>query len=196
MGDALAAVLAGNPVPGASPLAPRERPAIAKVSYTHEAMINLIIASGGTISQNDLAEHFGYSASWISTVISSDAFQAKLAERSKELIDPEVLQSFETQIKGLLARSLEILRHKLAKKPDDVPDQLALQTAKVATAALGMGDKGPQMTVHETHVHLEEHGAKLVGLLRRSRVVAEQGPQGSSPAGETSPRILENSHGV
>ena len=54
-----------------------------RVKYSHDAMIDLIIASPG-IQQNTLAIHFGYTVGWISTIMQSDAFQAKLAARKDE----------------------------------------------------------------------------------------------------------------
>ena len=69
----------------APPPADAPKPAIQKVNYSHDGMINLILANRG-ITQNAIAAHYGYSASWVSQVMSSDAFQAKLAERAAEIM--------------------------------------------------------------------------------------------------------------
>lgn len=169
MNALLQALCNGEPAPSVaagSPLAPRPPPAIQKLRYTHEAMISILVAEPW-VSQNELARRFGMSAAWISTIICSDLFQARLAERREELVDPELRLSIKAQMEGLYARSMEILRHKLSKEPDEVPDQLALQTAKVMGANLGMS--APKVSVTETHLHLEELGNNLVGLLRRKR---------------------------
>lgn len=158
--------------PGASALAAPPRPAIQKLRYTHEAMVEQIIANPW-ISQNELGELFGFSASWVSTVIASDLFQSKLAERRDQLIDPELRASIKTQFSGLLARSMEILRAKLDRPPAEVPDQLALQTAKIMSQNLGHGVETKPQTVVEVHNHLEALGENLVGLLRRRRTEAE-----------------------
>lgn len=153
---------------GDSPLSLRSQQ-IQKLKYTHEAMIDILIAQPW-IKQDELAAHFGMSPSWISTVICSDIFQSKLAERRDKLVDPEIRSSLKTQFAGLLARSMEILRHKLDQTPDRVPDQLAVQVAKMAGQSLGYGAvEGARISVHETHVHLEELGNNLVGLLRRRK---------------------------
>src|SRR5450755_4533251 len=86
--------------------------AVAKLNYSHDGMIDLIIANRG-ISQNEIAKRFGYSASWVSQVMTSDAFQARLAERTLEIIDPTLRATVEQQLKGILARSMEILKIKL-----------------------------------------------------------------------------------
>lgn len=135
-------------------------------------MIALLI-SQPWISQNELAAHFGMSASWISTIICSDLFQTKLAEKRDELVDPELRTSIKAQMEGLHSRSMDILRKKLEREPDQVPDQLALQVAKVMGQGLGYGSKETKISVHETHVHLEELGSNLVGLLRRRRAEAD-----------------------
>ena len=51
-----------------------------KISYTHDAIIDAIIASPG-VSQGELAKEFGYTQTWLSIMIGSDAFQSRLTER-------------------------------------------------------------------------------------------------------------------
>jgi hypothetical protein len=168
MNALLQALVNGTPSEGVQPgsfLAPKAQ-TIQKLRYTHEAMIDILIAEPW-VSQNELADRFGMSASWVSTIICSDLFQSQLAERRDQLVDPELRLSIKTQMEGLHARSMEILRHKLNRLPDDVPDQLALQVAKVMSQGLGMG--APKVSISETHVHLEELGQNLVGLLRRRK---------------------------
>jgi hypothetical protein len=132
------------------------------------------------ISNEELALMFGYSPSWISTVVVSDIFQAKLAARREEIIDPEIRSSVRTQFKGLLERSMEILRKKMDMPADKVPDQLAVQVAKMASTSLGFGVKETRVSVTETHVHLTELGNNLVGLLRQRKSEA----QATSVAGD------------
>lgn len=115
---------------------------------------------------------FGYTASWISTVVVSDIFQAKLAARRELLVDPELRTSVRTQFKGLLERSMEILRYKMDRPAAEVPDQLAVQVAKLAGQSLGFGVKETKVSVTETHLHLTELGNNLVGLLRQRKAEA------------------------
>lgn len=146
------------------------RQAIQKVSYTHDAMIDLMIATPG-ISQNELAARFGYSPSWISQVISSDAFQARLAERSSEIIDPALKATVEDRFKGVMMRSLDILQQKLDRPAGDIPDNLALRTFEIASRAAGYGlRKDPPVAVQvNVNQHLESLGENLIGLLRRQK---------------------------
>lgn len=145
---------------------------VQRLNYSHKAMIDMIIANPG-ISQNQLALQFGYSASWISQVISSDAFQTMLAERTKELVDPTIRATVEEQFKGLIYRSLEILREKLDSPAGTIPDNLALRTAELSAKALGYGAKEPiaQKPV-DIHLHLEQMGDNLTKLLARKKLEA------------------------
>lgn len=157
--------------------APPKEQAIAKVSYTHDGMIDLLLANPA-MSQQDLAAYFGYTPPWICRILASDAFRARYSERAKELIDPTLLASIEERFKGLVLRSIEILEEKLAKPSDEVPDQLALQSLNVAAKAAGFGIKNPQpapAAPGDIHIHLEQMGGGLVNLLRKKKAEALEG---------------------
>lgn len=111
---------------------------VAKVSYTHDSMIDLIIERP-TISQNELAAHFGYSVPWVSHIIASDAFQMRLAARKDELIDPTIRATIEERFKALVYRSLEVLHEKLNRPVAAIPDNLALRAAELGARSLGLG---------------------------------------------------------
>lgn len=151
-------------------LVPSEpKPAIKKVRYTHDAMIDLIIANPA-VSQNELALSFGYSPSWVSQIIATDAFQNRLAERTKELVDPNIRLSVEERFKGLVLRSLEILAEKLSKPSHQIPDQLALRTLEVSSRAIGYGARDNNTVVqNHVEVHLDKLGENLVNLLRKKK---------------------------
>lgn len=145
------------------------RPSIARVKYTHDAMVDLIIGRP-EISQNELAVSFGYSPSWISNIIASDAFQARLAERTAELVDPMLRLTVEERFKGILLRSIEILNEKLNKPAHQIPDNLALRTGELAAKALGYGARAEAIPVKvDVHNHLNVLGENLTTLLRRKK---------------------------
>lgn len=152
------------------------KPPIAKISYTHAAMIDIIIANPG-ISQNAIAAHFGYTASWISQIICSDTFQSALAKRREELVDPLVQLSVEQGFKALTLRALDILHEKLERPAKEIPDNLALRALEVGSRAAGYGAKSDSppaaSTPAEVHIHLEQLGGGLVALLQRKKREAE-----------------------
>jgi hypothetical protein len=144
------------------------QPAIAKVGYSHDAMINLLIARQGRISQNDLAAYFGYTASWISQIMSSDAFQARFAERTKELVDPAIRDEAQSGFRDILRRSQELLMQKL--NAPKVSDQLVIRSTEVAGRALGYGAREQTITNNiNVEQHLEVLGDRLVNLLHRKK---------------------------
>lgn len=146
---------------------------ITSVKYTHDSMIDYIIANP-CILQDELAVIYGYTPSWISQVISSDTFQARLAERKDELTDPTIRASIEQHFKGLVSRSLAIISEKLDRPASQIPDHLALRSLELASRALGYGARPDPAPVQVNVInHLEDLGANLVQLLHRKKVEAQ-----------------------
>lgn len=123
----------------AKPLASTEsgQYALQKVSYSHDAMIDFIMVNPRA-TQIQIAEHFGYTKQWVSKLFCSDAFQARLAERRQELIDPTIVATVDEKLKTLANQSLDVLITKMENSNNF--DQ-ALKTAELATKALGYGAK-------------------------------------------------------
>lgn len=144
------------------------RPQIARVRYTHEDCVDIILANPG-ISQNELAARYGYSAAWISVVINSDAFQARLAARRSELIDPVLMATLNERFRALTVRSVEVLQEKLCMPAASVPDQLALQAAALGAKALGLGTPQPPAAAGESD---------LTRLAERLRAFVKREPVG------------------
>lgn len=114
--------------------------ALMRVHYTHDAMIDTMLGCPG-ISQGELAKHFGFTEAWVSRVLCSDAFQARLAERKTELIDPSIIASIEERFRGVTMQSLDIIAQKLeATQSAD----LALQALGITSKALGYGARVQQ----------------------------------------------------
>lgn len=121
---------------------------IAKPSYTHAAMIDVIVMNP-MVSQRDLAAHFGFTESWISQILRSDALRELLAARKAELIDPVVLQGIEKRMEALAMQSLEILQENLqTKRSADV----AIKALDLTTRALGFGVKAVGVQINQNFV--------------------------------------------
>lgn len=123
---------------------------IMKVRYSHDAMIDLMIADP-TIRQNDLAAIFDRTPSWISLVVNSDAFQARLEERRKELVDPALTASIKERLSAIADTCLQKVLERVSQPVQLVSDDYLLQTAKFATAALGYGAR-PTASVGDVNV--------------------------------------------
>lgn len=145
-----------------------------KIRYSHDALVDLIIAHPEA-TQNWLADQFGYTPAWVSTIITSDAFQSRLSERRKEIIDPSLIASVEHKFKAMCERSATVIMEKLNRKAEEIPDQLALQALQIASKAAGFGarDTVPPVSPVAVHVHLEGLAGNLTRLLRKERAQAE-----------------------
>jgi hypothetical protein len=137
-------------------------PRVKKVSYTHDAMIDLIIGNP-TISQNELAVIFGYTPGWVSLVMSSDAFRARLESRKADLVDPTILMSLEEKFKALAEKSLEVLRKKLENP--NVSDNLAISAANLAAKSLGLGQPKSVTPERPADDRLDRLGGRLLALM-------------------------------
>jgi hypothetical protein len=122
--------------------------AIAKVRYTHDAMIDLVIANP-SISQNEIAKHFGYTVAWVSRIFCSDAFQARLEARKAEIVNPALTASVEERIKGVAMQSLDIIAKKL--EATENPD-LAVKAFELTAKAAGYGARQDKLAVQNNFV--------------------------------------------
>lgn len=121
---------------------------IARVKYSHDAMIDILIADP-SISQGAIAQQFGYTQAWVSRVMNSDAFLARLAERKSDLVDPSIALTLDEKFRALANQSLDIVMEKLAvtKNPDT-----ALKSLELASKALGYGARQQNLNVQQNFV--------------------------------------------
>ena len=123
--------------------------AIARVKYSHDAMIDLILAQPA-IKQGEIAKHFGYSPAWVSRIMNSDAFLARLAQRKSDIIDPTLVMTVEEKLRAVAAKSLEVVLDKL-ESPAVTFDQ-ALAASNMASKALGYGARERNLQVQTNFV--------------------------------------------
>lgn len=152
--------------------------AIERVRYTHDSMIDMLIANPA-ISQNDLAKHYGYSVAWISRVVNSDAFNARLAERKDEVVDPTLRMSLDEKLKALANQSLEIVMDKLSKTQN--PDT-AIKALELSTRALGYGAKQQNVAIQQNFV---------VALPSKIESATEWAERGKAAGAEAGAQLVE-----
>ena len=121
---------------------------IQRVKYTHDALIDMIIANPA-VSQGQLATAFGYTQGWLSRVMNSDAFQARLAARKMEVVDPQLVLSIDEKLRALASKSLDVVLDKLAVTQN--PDT-ALKALEVTSKALGYGARQQNLNVQQNFV--------------------------------------------
>jgi len=122
--------------------------ALQRVRYTHDAMIDVLIAKP-EISGEALGRHFGYTGAWISRITCSDAFQARLAERRGEIVNPHLVATFEERLKGLATQSLDLICEKLEAGKDT---ELAMRALELTTKSLGYGARQTNVAIQTSFV--------------------------------------------
>lgn len=86
--------------------------AILNVSHTHEQVMNWLITNPEK-KLRECADYFGYTQTWLSIMIHSDVFQAKLKEKQNEVFlgvaadVPKKLQGLADVVVEQLSRTLE-----------------------------------------------------------------------------------------
>lgn len=106
---------------------------VKRLSYTHDAMIDLILQEP-TVTHAELAEIFGYTAGWVQRVCGSDAFNARLADRKAQLIDPQISRTLNDRLRGVTIKALDIIDEKLSSA--DAGAQMALDALGIATSSM------------------------------------------------------------
>lgn len=155
-----------------------------KVSYTHDAMIDLIIQEP-MISQGEIAAYFGYSQAWVSQVINSDAFQARLAARKGDLTDPLIVKSIEERVSAAAQRSLD----KVLESLDTASPEYALKVAQTMLSAKGFGPGGAKqagsnnvaviVNIPQKAPDADTWASRYAGTQARSAVVDVEPGQGT-----------------
>lgn len=99
-----------------------------KSSFSYEQLADTLILNP-RISGKELSKLFGYTETWISIVMNSDAFRVVMQRRKGDLVDPILRASIEDHYKALAARSCHVLMEKLSAPVQVISDDLALRAA-------------------------------------------------------------------
>lgn len=184
MKEALAGIGIGTRDQGpvtSSPPVPAGR--ISGKTLSYDQLVDILLLSPPGETQRQLAQRVGYSESWLSRLIASDAFQAKLATRLEKDIEPERREIFrmrfasiEQEAKGILLASLKRLTDRLHDPANATNDELLLKSASMTSKLLGYGAKKDPPVPHvEMHLHLQNL-AENVRRLNHVPVTIDQPP--------------------
>lgn len=138
---------------------------VAKIGYSHQDMIDFIIANPG-VTQNALAARYGYSVGWVSNVMASDAWQSAMAARRAEIVDPALVATVEERFKGITLLSLTRLQQKL--EAPQVSDNVVLKAVELGAKAMGVGGNAPP-AAPPAGDHLAALANRLIELQSRVR---------------------------
>lgn len=148
---------------------------IRTVKYTHDAMIDDIVENPA-IKQGEIAKKYGYSDTWVSIVVNSDAFKAKLAERKAELVDPKIRASIEDRLGGIAAKALD----KIIERLDNAASMIKTPEL-IAIAKLGVGDRNLTKTAPVSQTNLYVVALPPPAVSAKAWSEAVQGGPRSSP---------------
>jgi hypothetical protein len=123
--------------------------ALQRISYSHQDMIDFIIANPG-ITQRVLASRYGYTEAWISNVMASDAWGVAMAARRTEICDPVLVATVEERFKGIVLQSQKRLMEKL--EAPQVSDNVVLKAMELGAKALGVGGNAPPPVPSQDHL--------------------------------------------
>lgn len=152
--------------------------------YTPQAMVELMLQHPD-YSHAMLCSHFGRPASWLATVLASDAFQQALEPYREQIADPSLTATMQERFKALAIRTSNVMLEKMDS--DKATDFLVLKAGEIAIKALGMGQKGveqPAAPANSTpQKSLEE---RLLDALdkRRAQDVIDADAEDITPNGE------------
>jgi hypothetical protein len=112
---------------------------VAKLTPRHENIIAFLVANP-TMRKQDVARAFGVTPAWLSTVIHSDAFQAKLAERQAQFFSAAT-QTIREKLETVAHLSLDKL---IEHAEFEIETKEIRANAEMALERLGYGAQGPR----------------------------------------------------
>ncbi len=139
--------------------------AIAKISYSHDKMIDIMVANP-RVKQGELAAYFGYSEGWVSRVMHSDAFKLRMAQRRVQIVDPIITASVEERFAALAMRGLEVMQTKLDQPTELVSFAEAAKAVELGGKGMAIGGFGARTQV-DVHTNIDLRGAIEEGHARR-----------------------------
>lgn len=128
---------------------------VKRVSYTHAAIIDAILANP-SITQGRLSEMFGYTQAQTSIIVNSESFKKAMRERKAELVDPLLQTTIEDKLYGLVDTAIDTLMPHLANGDKNT----ALRALEIGSRAMGMGVAKPQQVAVNNYVAVVPERAK------------------------------------
>lgn len=164
---------------------------IQKVSIKHESIMNFLLENP-TCSLGEVAGYFQISQSWLSCIIHSDAFQAKLRERQDTVFHHTVVATIKDKAALVAHAALDKLADQLTMGVVTDPKQLT-ETADKILGRLGYGsnsgNQGVTVNVNNQSLHVDrtllEEARERIGRTRQQvleATTAESGEVDQAPA--------------
>lgn len=153
---------------------------IKEVRNHHEALLQYMIAHPRA-SLKELSLIFQMTPAWISTIIHSDAFQVKLAERQDQAFI-DVALPLRRKLHGVADAAVDRLGQALHDTQDP---RMILDIADKTLHRLGYAptrNSAPAAPVHQSNTQLNLYGTVDADTLSRARGLLKQQQSGELPA--------------
>lgn len=135
---------------------------IDKLRIRHESILNWLLANPDK-TQGECAEVFGVTEPWLSVIVNSDVFQARLRERQGELAT-NMDGIIKAKMLGVVDRGLGRLEKMVETSPDPT---FVLQTSDKLLQRLGYGSKAAAPQQAATPPVLQVHTTVLLAAQAR-----------------------------
>lgn len=157
-----------------------------KVGIKHEAILNFIIANPQAQTR-DIAAFFDVSPGWVSIVINSDAFRARLAERQEKAYG-HATAKLRDKLEGVAHQGVERLAEAVENSSD--PKFLLDATDKVLHR-LGFAPRGPGNLTSSGDINIQQNFAAAdPAQLEQARELMEKARALRNKSNE--PALIEN----
>jgi len=133
-----------------------------KLSPRHENILNFIIANP-TVPMRKVAEEFSMTNTWLSCVVHSDAFQAKLRER-QEVVFHDSIMPLENRLTALAHASIDKLETALEFNQLSAPE--VRKTTDMVLKSLGYGVGKTTLNVQQNNTQVLCAPSDLVAKAR------------------------------
>lgn len=121
---------------------------IQSISHRHEAIVDWLLANPGKRNMQALAEHIGFSRSWISIVMRSDVFR-EYYERRRLEFNGEMSRRIVEKQQIVTMKALDRLEAFLDDDESDLDARAASDIANKTAQMLGYGTKPPTTKVKD-----------------------------------------------
>ena len=167
---------------------------IAKISDLHEGILNYIVTNPKA-SRMEVCEEFGVTRSWVSIIIHSDVFQAKLRDRQNEVFTEAIVAPIQDKLLGAAHMATERLMDLLPYESEVKNVAGALDTT---LKNLGYGQRAAGVNVTAENVQILQaspdalaRARSMVGAARAKATEGEPLEGESRLVGDDVPEVRE-----
>lgn len=126
-----------------------------KLNHKHMYIMDIMLANP-TFTNNQIAELAGVTPAWCSTVINSDLFRARLAER-RGLLDEEFNRRITSKVHNLAEKAIDCLQEALEDTGDQCLSHMDKhKVARTALEAAGILGKSSGITINNNDNSIKE----------------------------------------